>query len=82
MFCLLEKLTVILTTFWLFQMLECQQANRQHRSLLWRDFITKSLVMSKSNRSSKLKSGKGLQLWKTWIMMWTSLGLGKALERI
>jgi len=24
-----------------------------------------------------LKSETGLQLWKTWMMMWTTTGLGK-----
>jgi hypothetical protein len=42
------------------------------------------MLMQKSKNSIRLKS----QLWKTWVvvmkkmMMWTSLGLGKVLERI
>jgi len=30
----------------------------------------------------RLKSEIGLQLWKTWMMIWTSTDLGKVLERI
>jgi len=36
----------------------------------------------KSKNSIKLKSQIGLQLWKTWIMMWISIDLGKVSERI
>jgi len=30
--------------------------------------------------SIKLKSEIALQLWKTWMIMWISIGVGKVLE--
>jgi hypothetical protein len=30
----------------------------------------------------QVKISNKLQLWKTWMIVWTSVGLGKVLERI
>jgi hypothetical protein len=40
--------------------------------------------MTKSNNSIRLILQIGLQLWETWtkMMMWTSLELGKVLEKV
>jgi hypothetical protein len=38
--------------------------------------------MQKLWNSVKSGSGISLQLWKTWIVMWMSIGLWKVLERI
>jgi hypothetical protein len=37
-------------------------------------------MMCKSEKIIRLKSRAGLQLWKSWIMVWTSTGPGKGLE--
>jgi hypothetical protein len=44
-------------------------------------FYPKELMMQKFN-SIKSKSETDVQLQKTWIIIWTSTGLGKILENI
>jgi len=38
-------------------------------------------MMLKLKNSIRLKSQIGLQFWKTWMMIWTSVGLEKVLKR-
>jgi len=38
--------------------------------------------MQKLNNNIRLKSQLVLQLCRTWMILWTSIGLGKLLKRI
>jgi hypothetical protein len=37
-------------------------------------------MMQKLRNSIRSKSQTILQLWKTWMIMWTSIGLGKNIK--
>jgi len=39
-------------------------------------------MIQKLKGSTWLKSKTGLQLWEIWMLIWTSVGFEKALERI
>jgi hypothetical protein len=45
-------------------------------------FHFKELMMQRLRNSIRSKSQTRLQLWKTWMIMWTTIGLGKILRRI
>jgi hypothetical protein len=44
-------------------------------------FDLRKLNNAEVRNSIKSKSQRSLQLWKTWMIMWTSVGLGEILER-
>jgi hypothetical protein len=43
-------------------------------------FNSKRLSNVEVKDSIRLEYERGLQLWKTWLLMWTSVRLGKVLE--
>jgi hypothetical protein len=64
---------------------DCQEVGEQHRSLIWRNIMSRRYMMWKSKKSFRLKSQISLQILKTWtivvvVVMCTSVELEKVLE--
>ena len=75
---------MILITIWWFHKLlkDWQEVNKQHRILMWEDLISGSSVSWRLGNGIRLRSQTGLQLWRTYMIARTSIGLGRTLKRI